>query len=233
MPWKRIPSALYIAIVLLAALLIGGGYLFNRYLFFHHKGTLGAADIEELVERYKKAHREKNIEALRAIHLQVRHGIAWWPRMSSRMTGVAENEFPTLFDFDLVDVEIVHVAPRDGMVDFEYARKRKPVQENGFSSIQLCKTAAGEPYKLLLIGRRPSDPADSLTELDPDLGVGGGPDGRLYLYAGNELADVTRWIRTGHLPPVYHAADHQSLGRKFWGLKEVPADWVRIVRSRK
>jgi hypothetical protein len=233
MRWKRILAAICLAISVGIFISVGFLFFLDRLLFLHHNGALGAANVEELVERYKKAHRDKDIASLRAIHLEMRHGIAWWPSRSSRMTGVAEYEFPTLFDFDLVDVEVVHVAPRDGMIVFEYVRKRKPVKENGFSSIQLCSTAAGEGYKLLLIGRRPADPADSLMELDPDLGVGVQADGRLYLYAGHELEDVTHWIRTGHLPPVYHAPDHQSLGRKFDSLKEVPADWVRIVRPRK
>jgi hypothetical protein len=229
MPWKRILAVGCLAIVAFGS----GAYLLDRLLFLHHKGTLGAANIEELVDRYKKAHRDKDIKSLRAIHFQWRQGVSWWPSRSSRMVGVAEHEFPTLMDFDLIDVEVVHVAPRDGIVVLEYARKVKPVKENGFTRIQRDSTLAGEPYKLLLIGRRAADPSDSVMELDPDLGVRVESDGRLYLYAGHELADVTHWIGTGNLPLVFHAPDHQSCGPAFDRLKEVPADWVRIVRQRK
>ncbi len=224
---------IFVLVCLAIVALVGSVYLLDRLLFLHHKGTLGAASVEELVERYKKAHRDKDLEALRAIHLQMRQGIPWWPSRSSRMVGIAENDFPTLFEIDLVDVEIIHVAPRDGMINFEYIRKRNPVQENGFSRVQRCTTAGGEPYKLLLICRRPGDPAGPLMELDPDFGMSAQADGRFYLYAGSELADVARWIETARLPPVYRAPDHQSLGRAFDKLKDVPADWVRIVRPRK
>jgi hypothetical protein len=111
MPRKLIIAAAGIGVVLLGTLVVATVCLLGL-VPAQHRGPMGAADIGELVERYKKAHHEKDIEALRAIYLQMRQGIAWWPGASSRMVGIAEYQFPTLFDFDLVDVEVVDVTPR-------------------------------------------------------------------------------------------------------------------------
>jgi hypothetical protein len=224
-------AAAGIGVVLLGTLVVATVSLLGL-VPAQHRGPMGAADIGELVERYKKAHHDKDIEALRAIHLEMRQGIAWWPGVSSRMAGVAEYQFPTLFDFELVDVEVVNVIPRDGMVRLEYARKRQPVKENGFSPVQWSTVDADKPYKLLLIGRRPRDAAGPLMELDPCLGVDE-VEGRLYLYAGNELTDVAEWIKTGNAPPVFRPQDHQAPVSAFRRPNDVPADWVRIVRPRK
>jgi hypothetical protein len=193
------------------------------------KGPLGAADISELVERYKQAHETKDIKSLRAIYQRLLLPGPW----GHRMVGEAEEHMPALIELELVDVELIEFPGEEGAVVLGYIRKRTPSAANGFSPIQTVAGIYGKPYKLLLVARRPGDPDGQVMEIDIGLGVEE-YEGRLYLTAeGGNMRSVTEWVRTGRLPGVYRPPGH-TFGPEGWQNlpKKVPTDWVRIVRPR-
>jgi hypothetical protein len=205
----------------------------ERPWVFPSKGELGAADISELVERYKQAHQTKDIESLRAIYQQLRFSNAGpW---GHRMIGGAEEQMPDLFELELVDVELVEfpgVFPGNA-VSLNYIRERAPARDNGLGSVNALTILCGKPYKLLLVARRGVDPGGQVMEIDIGLAVEEF-DGRLYLTASNEhMSSVTDWVRTGRLPGVYRPPGHTVGPEGSWKLpNQVPADWVRIIRPR-
>jgi hypothetical protein len=190
------------------------------------KGTLGAANIQELAERYKQAHRAKDIESLRAIYV-----LLDFPVGGGRMIAGGEDYMPVLFALDLVDVEVVEVAGDPTATRFDYAVERVPSKANDFSSVRFETAYYRKPYKLLLLGRRPSDDNGPVMEIDPCMGVTES-DGRLYLCASqSELRAVAEWINTGRLPGVYRPPGHTFHPGP--NLPEgVPAGWLPIVRPR-
>ena len=195
------------------------------------KGPLGAADIKELVERYQQAHRAKDVEALRAIYQQLRFSNPGpW---GNRMIGKAEEYLPALFELELVDVKLIDVPLEGGVANHEYARAREPSPANGFSPVRFGVSVHQKPYKLLPLVRRVGDPAGQVMEIDIGLGADEF-DGRLFLTAEDEnLRSVSEWLRTGRLPAVHRPPDHTLAGVGLRNLpKQVPADWVCIVRPR-
>ncbi len=194
------------------------------------KGPAGAAEIKELVERYKSAHRDKDVEAMRAIYLPAPNPVpALW---RGRMIGQAERDMPRLFGFDLADVEVIEVAPLQGAFQFDYMVERAPSRANGFSPIRIDSVMSPLPYKLLLIGRRAADPKGPLMELDCALGVRQIGD-RFYLYASDTILEaVADWVQTGTLPGVHRPPEHHFLPDPDNWPKRVPDDWIRVVRPR-
>lgn len=195
------------------------------------KGARGAADAKELVARYQQAHRTKDIESLRAIYQPLRFSNPGpW---GDRMIGQAEQYMPALFELELVDIELIEFPGEPGAVQFDCVRERVPGPENDFSAVRFCSSIHDKPYKLMLVGRRPNDAGGPAMEIDIGLGVEEFA-GRLYLTADSEnLSSVTEWIRTGRLPDVYRPKGHRQDAEFLKSLpKQVPADWVRIVRPR-
>src|SRR5438094_10392889 len=96
------PKAIHLVVLCAVALGLGGCSRLPS------KGPLGAANIGELVERYKRAHRDRDVESLRAIYFQARFG-PQGPGLH-RMAGGGERYMPELFELDLADVEVVELA---------------------------------------------------------------------------------------------------------------------------
>lgn len=205
----------------------------EKPMLYPSKGTLGAADVKELVERYKKAHRAKDVESLRAIFqpLRISNPGPW----GDRMIGSAEESAPQLFELELVDATLVEFPEQDEErgVQFGWLRKRTPTAENGFSAVRLSMGVHDRPWKLMLIVRRPGEAKGPAMEVDVGLGVEE-HQGRLYWTADNEnMAAAAEWVRTGRLPEVYRPPGHLQDAEILRNLpKEIPKDWVRIIRER-
>lgn len=190
-------------------------------------GTAGAASIDELVERYKQAHRAKDIEALRSIHflhnvpvmyIHTRHG----------GIGAGETVFPLLFEFELKDVEVIELPMKDGAAELQYAIERNATRENGFHPIRLDSALNNQGYKLILLGRRPSEPQGPLMEVDASIGVGVF-EGRYYLLESTVAEPVADWVNGGPRPWIFRPPDHKPI--QFHETpKKVPAGWVGVVR---
>ena len=217
-------SSLYAAVLISALLPLGCGK--------PAKGPLGAANIDQLVDRYKQAHRNKDIRSLRSIHF-LYVGKIWYLNVPGRTMGGAEEWMPALFELDLVDVEVIKLPAEDGSVSLDYAQKRTPTAENGFRPIARHGVAFNQPYKLLLLGRRPGESDGPLMEVDPSMGVVK-CEGRLYLYASEcVLAEAAQWVKTGRAPHYYHPPGHMPADVKaLKGRQDIPEDWQPIVRPR-
>lgn len=144
------------------------------------------------------------------------------------MIGKAEECLPVLLELELVEVELIE----GGVANHAYAREREPSPANGFSPVRFVISVHQKPYKLLPLVRRPGDAAGQIMEIDIGLGVDEF-EGRLFLTAEDEnLRSVSDWLRTGRLPAVHRPPDHTfAVGLRNLP-KQVPADWVCIVRPR-
>ena len=196
------------------------------------KGTLGAANITELVERYKEAHRNKDIDALRSIYFLYVSRI-WYINTPVGSMGSGEKYMPMLFDLDLVDVEVVKLPFERGYATVEYLCEREPVRENGFSPIREDGAMFTQPYMLVLLGRRPGEADGPLMEVDAGIGVSE-HDGRFYVDPTSlMLDDAAEWVRTGrptkHYYPPGHGPSNLNPQEK---LRKIPKGWVSIVRPR-
>jgi hypothetical protein len=201
------------------------------------RGVSGASDINELVERYKQAHRTKDIEAMRSIHL-LYEGKIWYVNVAMGNMGSGEKYMPMLFDLDLVDVEVADVEvvktpSGHECISLEYLYERQPTRENGGSPIGQHGVALSQPYKLLLLGRRPGEANGPVMEVDACIGVCN-RDGRFYIYpASPVLDDAAEWVRTGRKTTYFHPPGHgrANLNPKAT-LREIPKGWEPIVQPR-
>lgn len=194
------------------------------------KGPIGAASIEELVERYKQAHRDKDIEAMRSIHL-LYSGEVWYFGCQMGSMGSGEEYMPMLFDFNLVDAELVKLPSETGSVWLTYLEKREPRRENGFSAVGQFEAIMSQPYKLMLIGRRPGEDNGRLMEVDACMGVCLREE-RFFVYpASPVLDDAAEWVKTGRQTRYFHPPGNgQSDLDPKATLSAIPQGWEPIVQ---
>ncbi len=175
------PIEVLLAIILAGALLVTAGCMRG------HGNATGAGTIEELVDKYEAAHRERSIEKLR--------DILWWesPQAGSGHREDYEELMAALFVVELDDLEYVAGPdPEAGGGRIVSYVRQTPAHRRQVASV------IGPVYgKIILIGSIRTDAADRQVRVDPAYVVMRSLD-RYYIDIQSfVLEDAVTSVRTG------------------------------------